>query len=220
MSKNFKYLLWSVIIIAGIYIFYNAYIILKYKHSVDWTTHKNYVWLFKESERHKVDTNFAISCVRDKDVYNHYAFNNFEYKVIIWEFKDLANIKLDNIFFEENQIIDLSEIKSGETFHKHSDLEITVKYGFYLNDSILINLDRFSHIEKYISSENYIGFYGNVNQMSFCNETGESQIIFNYIECKSPTLLLNYKGNDSFYLIVINSDKEFDESIINILDLQ
>ena len=225
MSKPFKYILWSIIIIIGIYIFYNIsyhiFIIAKYKHSGDWEMHKNYLWIFKESERHKVDTNyFSFSYVKERDVYNNFNLNNSQYKVVVWEFKDLANIELDSIYYKENQVIDNSKIKLGETFHSKSNFQVKVKYDFNLTGSFFINLDNYSNIEKHFSSKNYKGFYGNVKNMSLSKETGEPQIIFNRTEQITPTLLLNYKGNDSFYLIMIYSKKKFDESVLNILNLQ
>ena len=56
--------------------------------------------------------------------------------------------------------------------------------------------------------------------MSFANETGETQILFNYQNTVQPTLLLFYKARGSFFVILVNSDEPFDEGIIRMFNLK
>ena len=56
--------------------------------------------------------------------------------------------------------------------------------------------------------------------MSFSNANGEHLITFDYPEGKVRTLFLLYKTPESFYVIMIESEKELDESAINILNLK
>jgi len=61
--------------------------------------------------------------------------------------------------------------------------------------------------------------------MSICDKKGEPQIYFNFNKSQIPTVLLLYKGHNSFYLIMVNPNNELyknikiDENIIKILKL-
>jgi hypothetical protein len=89
-----------------------------------------------------------------------------------------------------------------------------------------INLDGLSKIDGTFAGANYKGFYGSINQMTFSNEKGEPQILFDYSDKPykdsfSPSVFILYKGHQSFYVIIVNSKQPFkDASIINIFNLQ
>jgi len=85
----------------------------------------------------------------------------------------------------------------------------------------VINTDQHCNILSHIEKDNYRGFYGQINKLSLSNGiTNKHLILFNYKEWQTPVLLLLYKGHQSFYLILIDSKKPFDEKIINILNLK
>jgi hypothetical protein len=176
------------------------------------------MWIFKDSIKNDIDTISSYSQVNRRDVYTNFHYKE-DYNVLIWEFKDLGNTDLAKIVINQN--VKLSDIKffSGEILNKNSDMEITVNYGFSFMYDMSLNLDKSSTIERTFEMHNYKGFYGTINQMSLSDEQGKHQILFNYRLGKEPSVLILYKGHKSFFLIIINSEKPFDESIINILNI-
>ncbi|MDP4228150.1 MAG: hypothetical protein Q8910_17480, partial [Bacteroidota bacterium] len=115
--------------------------------------------------------------------------------------------------------LDDVKFSSGEILNKDSDPEITIKYGFSFKNTMNVNLDKYSHLDKDVTGSNYRGFYGTVNEMSLSDVKGRHFIIFDYKSAKEPTLFLFYKGHHGFFVIVINSKIPFDEHIIKILNL-
>ena len=194
---------------------------------------KNYLWIFKDSVRQDVDppNRYSVcgSLVSKRDINNafHYFHENQFYPVLVWEFKDLGHLDLNKISINKNvNITNNMDSWSGETLDAKSGIAVTIKYGFNLKNSLNINLDEFSKIDGFFSGPNYKGFYGTINKMSFSNEKGEHQIIFDYTTESyqtsfSPSVFLLYKGHNSFYVIIVNSTKPFkDASIINIFNLE
>lgn len=219
MSKTLKIIILGIIAIVISYFAYFFLGIIRYSHSSDWQTYKQYMWIFKDSVKSDIDTNLCYSYLKKRDVYNNFHYKSI-YNIIVWEFKDLSicEFKKETI----NQSINLDDIKfgSGEILNKKSDLEITIKYGFSFNSCLNVNLDQYSKIERNFEGANYKGFYGTINKMSLSDGKGEHQILLDYTKGQTPTVLLLYKGHHSFYFVLINSEKPFDESIINILNLK
>lgn len=219
MNKTLKIIISGVIAIVISYFAYFFYGIIRYSHSSNWQTYKQYMWIFKDSVKSDIDTNFCYSYLKKRDVYNNFHYKG-TYNIIIWEFKDLSIAELKKATINQNVNLDDVKFGSGEILNKKSDLEITIKYGFTFNYSMNVNLDGYSKIERNFEGANYKGFYGSINKMSLSDEKGEHQILLDYTEGQTPTVFLLYKGHQSFYLIMINSEKPFDESIINILNLK
>jgi len=219
MNKTLKIIIAGIIIIVISYLSYFFYGIIRYSHSSDWQTYKQYIWIFKDSAKKDINTNFCYSYVKERDVYNNFDYKDI-YNIIIWEFKDLANTELKKSTINQN--INLEDVKfdSGEILNKGSDLEFTINYGFVFNSAINVNLDESSKIERTFKGANYKGFYGSINQMSLSNEKGEHQILSDFTNGLTPTVFLFYKGRQSFYIIIINSKNPFDENIIKILNLE
>jgi hypothetical protein len=176
------------------------------------------MWIFKDSVKSDIDTNFCYSYLKKRDVYNNFHYKG-TYNIIIWEFKDLSIAELKKATINQNVNLDDVKFGSGEILNKKSDLEITIKYGFAFNYTMNVNLDGYSKIERNFEGANYKGFYGSINKISLSDEKGEHQILLDYTKGQTPTVFLLYKGHQSFYLIMINSEKPLDESIINILNL-
>ncbi|MDP4184832.1 MAG: hypothetical protein Q8862_06670 [Bacteroidota bacterium] len=219
MNKTFKIIVSGVIAVVICYFICFFYGIIRYSHSSDWQTYKQYMWFFKDSVRSEIDTSFSYSYIKKRDVYNNFHFKG-SYNIIIWEFKDLGKAELKNVSVNQNVDLDNIKFSSGEILNKKSDLEITIKRGFAFNYTMNVNLDRNSKIERNIEGANYKGFYGSINKMSLSNEKNEHQIILDYTKGQTPTVFLLYKGQQSFYFIMINSEKPFNESIIKMLNLE
>ena len=219
MNNTLKIIMAGIIIIVISYLSYFFYGIIRYSHSSDWQTYKQYTWVFRDSVKTNIDTNFCYSYVKKRDVYNNFAYKD-TYNVMVWEFKDLDNAELKKATINRNVNFDDVKFDSGEILKMGSDLEITIKYGFVFNDAMNVNLDKYSKIQRTINGPNYKGFYGSVNKMSLSNEKGEHQIISDFTTGLTPALFLFYKGRHSFFIIMICSDKPFDENIIKILNLE
>lgn len=219
-----------IVIVLG-YLTYSIYGIVRYSHSSDWKICKQYTWIFKDSVKNDIDPigySLCSSYVKKRDIHNifHYFNNHDMYPITIWEFKDLGGIDLNKVIIKQN--IDLNGIKflSGETLDSNSSMPVTINYGFAFHNGLNINLDQYSKIDGTFAGPNYKGFYGTINKMSFSDEQGKQQIVFDYTlkphkSSFSPTIFLVYQGHQSFYVIIINSQKPFkDASIIKILNLK
>ncbi|SHG60262.1 hypothetical protein SAMN05443663_103278 [Flavobacterium defluvii] len=207
----------SVLVIS--YLSYFFYGVIRYSHSSDWQTYKQYMWIFKDSAKKDINTNFCYSYVKERDVYNNFDYRDI-YNIVVWEFKDLGNAELKKSTINQNVNLEDVKFESGEILNKNSDMEITISYGFVFNSAINVNLDNYSKIQRTFKGTNYKGFYGSINQMSFSNEKGEHQVLSDFTKGPTPTVFLFYKGHQSFYIIMINSKNPFDENIIKILNLE
>ena len=219
MNRTLKIIIAGVIIIVISYLSYFFYGIIRYSHASDWQTYKQYMWIFKDSAKKDINTNFCYSYVKDGDVYNNFNYKD-SYNIIVWEFRGLGHGALRNSIINQN--VNLEDVKfgSGEILNKGGDLEFTNSYNFVFTSAINVNLDKYSKIERTFNSINYKGFYGSINQMSLSDEKGEHQILSNFTKGPTPAVFLFYKGHQSFYLIMIYSRVPFNESIIKILNLE
>lgn len=217
--KYFKTLLIVIVSLIGCFIGYNIFITVKYNHSTNMRDYKTSVWIFNDSIKNDIDTNRFAASVLERDQLYQYILNS-GYRVGIWEFKDLNNVKLKDISI--NNYVDLShvEIIPREVLNYKASPEINIELGFKFNDFISLNVDNYSKIISPIESTKYKGFYGTVNKLSLSNEEGKHLIIFDYPKGPQPMLFLFYKSSKGFYVIYIDSlNTKFDEHIINLLDL-
>lgn len=219
MNKTLKIILSATVAIMSSYFAYFFYGIIRYSHSSDWQTYKQYMWIFKDFAKKDINTNFCYSYVKERDVYNNFDYKEI-YNIVVWEFKDLGSAELKKSIINQNVNLEDVKFESGEILNKNSDLEITINYGFIFNSGINVNLDKYSKIERIFKGTNYKGFYGSINQMSFSNEKGEHQILSDFTKGPTPTVFLFYKEHQSFYIIMINSKNPFDEDVIKILNLE
>jgi len=220
MNKKIKLILSGIFALVLAYYGYKITIALIYKHSVEFHNYKKYLWLFNNSIKSEIDTIFCVSHTREDDIY--YKYNYKDFFISIWEIKDLDFVELKKINFSKNINLDNIEFSSGEILNKNLGTlpAITVQFKLPFNNFLNVNLNERTKIIKEIDSANYRGFFGNINKMSFTNKEFDNLILFDYGENMQQTLLLFYKKNYKFYLILVNSDKEFDESVINIFDLK
>ncbi|MBP6302607.1 MAG: hypothetical protein KBB37_09805 [Bacteroidia bacterium] len=207
-----------VAIVLGYCVYF--FTVLTYSHSVDWDMDKQYLWLFKDSVIKEINTDYSYSDVEDRDVYNNFHYK--DYNIVIWDFKDLRDANLQNVVIKNQVELGSSAVKfsSGEILNKKSDMEIAVKFRFAFSDAMNINIDTYSEIYKPIQGKNYKGFYGNLNKFSLSDGKDEHQIIFDYTEGKTQSVVLVYKNQRGFYLIVINSKQKLDENCIDVLNIE
>jgi hypothetical protein len=234
MNKVLKILIIPIVLIIVVYSSYFIYRYFAFDHIPDFTTYKEYMWIFKNSVRKDIDLDLGVSYVGKKDTYNHFQYKcvfdtSYGYLchegIAVWEFKDLSTVDLKKITFNENVNSDSIMFTSGETINKGSDQEITIKDGFSFKNGLNINFGKYSKIEKNIESVNYRGFYGTIGRISFDDNLDGQQIFFNNIhKINIPLVFLVYKWNSSFYVIIIELEhgdpNTFNENAINMLDLK
>jgi len=236
MNKRFKYLIRVVVVVLVGYVIYFISDYMIFGHSTDLKKWKEYIYLFNDSIIQDVDTILAYSDVTRNDVYTnfHYIPNDSgrsveekffynpkdtAYNVVFWEFKKLSNVSVNNVVFRTNKNLDHLKLERGEILNSKSDQRVSIHYGFEYQN-ININIDNHSKIEKFINGKNYKGFIGSINRMSFSNENEEHEIFIDYLPGQKQVLFLVYKNKNQFFIIIIRSDKQFKENLINILHLQ
>jgi hypothetical protein len=229
MKKPIIFLVSGIIALAIYYFISPILLMIIYGHhfEIGNGNHK-YLWLFQDSIRKDIDTSLFLGCVRKRDLLYLYSYPNYhhfnppiQYRISIWEFKDLSRAELDKVSFNTNVNLDNLRPNSFETLNSHLSPEFIIKYGFSFNNNININLNEYSKVYKIINEKNYKGFYGVVNQISFSDENRKHLIFIDYHGYwQEPTLFLLYKYNKRFYVIIINSKKPIDDNTIMILNLK
>lgn len=217
MNLKLKYILSGVaaiIISSFIYSFYSFY---RYKYTIEFDHGKRYLWLFNDSTKSEIDTLLSYGFVKENNKLFSYQYKK-DYHIYIWEFNDLRIAELNKISINKNINFSYMKFDSGLILDKDNPKIITKK-DLIFNDKLLVYLNEKSCIIDTISSTNYKGFYGNINKMYFSNESDENLILFDYGVKIQPAIFLLYKGNNSFYMLLITSNKELDKKIINILNI-
>jgi hypothetical protein len=209
-----------IYIIIGLFLTYLTilfFVVFFCGHRINSDNFENYSWLFKDSIIEDIDKEYYYSYENKYDEYNNFHYKNAKYLIGIWDLRKTNINSLNDINLVKSNFY--PEILYGETFDKKSEFEVTAKFGFSFDDKMIINIDNYSKILKQLKSKNYKGFLGTVNKLSFCNSKNEPQFYMD-ISFKTPTLFLVYKTKSSLYLIAINSEHEFNEDIIKILNLK
>lgn len=220
MNKKFKIIGAIAITLVLGYFIYFYFRVVRPSHSFNKQMYKQYMWILKSSAKNKLDPFYCYSLVQKQDIYNSFNLKG-NYVVIFWEFKNLRNVPLEKIAVNKNIYLGDLKFSSGETLNAKSDLPITIKSTYSFKNLMEIDVGTGSKIEKQIKGPNYKGFYGKIKRMALRNENGGDQVLFNYVQGPTPTVVLVYKGHHSFFLIVINHiDKPLNPDIIKILNLK
>lgn len=233
MNLKAKYIFKTLIVAIIGYVIYFISDYILYGHKTNryiWTHHK---YLLNKNIIANVDTFLAVSDITENDeltmfryVSNKktgrikFEFNEKDtaYNVVFWEFKKLAEVKVNQVEFRFNQNLDNLKLERGEILNSKSDQRISIHFGFEF-ENIQVNIDNHSKIQKLLSGKNYKGFLGSVNRISLSNEKNEHEIYIDYLPVQKQVIFLIYNSNKRFYIIMIDSDKYFDEKIMNILKL-
>ncbi len=219
MNKKIKLIVSIAIAIIIGYFGYDIIYVMIYVHHFDNSNYKACLWIFSDSVQKDIDTTAVCGSVRKTDKIYTYIYKH-HYFISIWEIKALHDVDINKIVIKKNIMLGHVKLKPGEILDVGSGIETQVKFGPFLKDTIVIDLDNNSKSIRTFEKANYRGFYGSVSRMAFENGEGEIIALEEYTREFIPTLFLMYKANNSFYTITIHSDKPFDENIINILNLK
>ena len=220
MNKTLKVIAYSIfaIIISFLIYFVGGFFI--YGHGTDWDRYKEYTFLLKDSVSNNLIEFGNFSDVGYKDITTTFHTKD-SIRITIWDFKDLAQMDLKKVKFTQDVDLDNLKFNRGEVLFYKSDIPVTVEYGFSFDNALVINTDQYCTILTHIEKTNYRGFYGQINKLSLSNGiTNKHLILFSYRDGQTPALFLLCKSHQSFYLILIDSKKPFDEKIINVLNLK
>lgn len=181
--------------------------------------YKEYMWLIKEPKY--LNKMFYSGYVNEKYNYNTFIHKK-DYYISIWDFKDLKYIDLNSISINTNRNLSLENIIFDfprQVYDSGLNPEISLVYDLDFRNVMHVFLDEKSCIDEYIEKPNCKGFRGEINRMIFGN--GEKNLIlFDYPKEKVATLLLLYKYNNGFYLIMVESKKPIESKIIEIFNLK
>jgi len=190
----------------------------------DWKKPQEYRKFFKDSVLLDLDT-IGYSYVGKNCVLNnfHYKSNmpehDFGFNVCVWEFQSInRQFKIDDIQVKKRSIGDVF-FDSGQILDKGSDLEVHIKDGCSFYSGLNIVIDETDSILSFYHNKDYIGCYGKFNLIVLRNEKNENQIVFyNYLKSKLTSIIFTKKGNN-LIMFLIQSEKDFQSDIIDILKL-
>lgn len=219
MKKSFIFIFIIIVIIIGCYLSYSLASGIFKRGQPSRKIYKEYMWLIKD---HKyLNKMFYSGYVSEKYNYNTFIYKK-DYHISIWDFKDLKSIDLESISININRNLSLDNVIFDHLIplpNSGLNPKISLTDSLDFKNVMHIFLDEKSCIDEYIEKPNCKGFRGEINRMIFGN--GEKNIIlFDYKKEKVATLLLLYKHNKGFYLIMVESKKPIDSKIIEIFNLQ
>lgn len=203
------------LIVVSLVVYY-AYDTMEYSYDITWGKVQPVIWMFADSARYNMDTQFASAAVRKTDKLYEWGYDpGRHYSVEVWAIKGLRSVDPDNVPINTDVFLNKVSLL-GETM---DDGLTQVKFGPFFNEKLEIDLDENSRIVQRIEGTDYKGFYGNVGRIAF--ENGDRQILClkDYGSGDWHILFLMYKAHNDFYLIFIGAEKPFDMSIIHVLNL-
>jgi hypothetical protein len=203
---------------------------------------ERYYDLFTDSAKSKINKTSCSGDVGKDDILYWYKIG--QYKIIIWEFKNPGGICLNDIQFVTNAPVNYNEF---DDFGGHPDYFprpfIQYKWGYHLNAPISFHFDSNCKILSTKDSLNYKSFFAKISYL-IIKSNNETQIVFDYkttminkinnssklhrpsndeltsrLPIAVPTYLLLLNKQNSFYIILVNSEVPFDESVIKLFNL-
>ena len=202
------------------YLGYTFLFPLVYNYSTVWNDFERYSWVFTDSAKQYIDKEFFVGDERKTDAVWRYTYRQ-HYYVLIWEIRSLHKVDLKTIVIREGVSLDGIDLQPRQTLEGGDFREEEVSLGHFFQSNVVnLDLDTHSKLLKRVNSAKYTGFFGSVKRMALSDSSGDYLVIFNHTRKTSPTLLLFYKSHDSFYLIMVDGDKPFDDKIVDIFKLE
>lgn len=206
----------SVAIIIG-YIGYYAYVDIAYSYSFKFLNHVPCAYLFSAQSIDGLDTTALTGCFRKTDQIYTYVYKG-QYYITVWKIKALRTV--DPKAVKINKGVPLDNVHMYPRQALGEGIETDVKLGPFFKYNISVDVGESSDITNMIEGSTYRGFYGTISKMGFQNEEGEILAIQKYTDGAMPTLFLVYKRHGELYLIIVNCDKPFGLSLLDIFNLK
>lgn len=181
---------------------------IKTGYNIKFGNRNEYDFLLNEKYRINKDT-LAVTEYRKSDCYTHFKIKNFYFG--IQEIYALERIKLSSIKFNEN--LNLNNINFYPAQIINEKIMIVPSVRSYWNitfDSILnVNFNGSTHIDSIKLSNNYICYHAHIDKMLFSNENNDEMMYFDFNGKSKNTLLLFLMKGNRFFIITVNSNKDF-----------
>ncbi|MES2800201.1 MAG: hypothetical protein V4638_09315 [Bacteroidota bacterium] len=217
------------LIFSGI-VFYMIYSIVAplvsaklYGYKGDWSKHKNYMWIFKDSARFEIENNIAYTFFKESDTYNTYRyydqqyFNKGELMIVVWEFKNCENVDLNSINIIDAKVSDL-QFENYETLNLNSEREVIINDKMTLRHGFNVKKSMYDSILAEYDEPHYKGVCGFFPRIVLSDKSNQNMIVFKNDNEYCLTSLLVYKKNDRIYILVVTSRDYFDPKVIDIFD--
>ena len=183
--------------------------------------YRKHLWFLKDSVIKDIDTLNMEARGKNDNIY-FFNYKKYNYDFIVWKLNNLGNLNLEEITFNQDFQLGNIPFKTYEVIDKNDSLPlITYLLGAGFNNSLKILIDRMPHPVKLLTSNNYKGFFGEVNKIILSDKVnGKDKYIIKLEYFPKPimNLFLVFKKNDFYYIVIINSTEYFSESIINIFN--
>ncbi len=162
----------------------------------------------------------GISLLEEHEQIRLFGYRNYSaYHIKIWEFKKLSALSIDSVPFWFNRDLDDLKISRGEVLEPRSTEPISIKFKYRFTDKMQINTDRHSRIKNEVRGKDYKGFFGELNRVSLSNENDRHKIFIDY-EPRREVLFLVVNKQNRFCIITVTCNKAFDESIMELFNLE
>ncbi len=219
-----------------IYIFYTVYGFKKYGYSLNQEVTNEYLFLFTDSILQSNKFDVSVSYVNKNNVYTFLPYvtqidtvllsdtryildKRKRYGFRFWEFMSLSEIELPEIDIFTDMDLNSLKVYQGEVLNAKS-VPISIKYGHRFNERIHINVDNQSTIYRYINGDNYKGFIGNLNRISFSNEKNKHIVFIDFYWRDVLFLLLKKDGRFFIIMVTAHKDLPVDENLLKFLNLE
>lgn len=203
-----------IVILSAIYYFYYNYV-----PKTDSTNYPRFACLISDSAQHNIIRKYYVSYVYKTSIQAHLGYHK-NYNIMFWEFFTLSNPDLRHIdFFEGVNLSNfIPDINEKDDFNRSPGPQITNRIGCSLEGKITVNISKNTAIQKWFDEPDYRGFLGTTDGIGLSTGEDKSQILFKWDEPGALTLFLLYRKNDSLFIIILNGEVPFDESILSIFN--
>jgi len=220
MTKKQKLLLKLVLALLVGFFLISISITQFFGYSVKFRDYNRHKFLFTKEYQSKIDTLFCVRDYRESDSYSSYICDSCN--IGIWEIKSLDKLDLSTLEIVSNTTIE--GVNSYPAYGLNYKLTIlpaiTVRWKLPFKNHLIVNLDEYTEIIERFEGKDYIGLYGNIHKMSFCNRNGKHLLFFDYRGKKEPTLIIFKRARNRLYIIMVNSERKFDSGIKEMFKLK
>ncbi len=228
----------AAIIIASLYLL-NLVDLFFRSHSIisDKKEYKDYMYLLHDIYQKDIDKYTPASYVKKNDVLVSVNYvpgislldrdgqisfgyrKDSAYHIRIWEFKKLSALSIDSVPFWFNRDLDDLKVTRGEVLAPRSTESVSINFKYRFTNKMQVNTDRHSRIKNEVRGKDYKGFFGELNRVSLSNENDRHKIFIDY-EPRREVLFLVVNKQNRFCIITVTCNKAFDESIMELFNLE
>ncbi len=190
-----------------------------YNRKTDFRLPQKYLVLFNDSIANVIkNEGFNISLVNDNDAYTLYSIR-FDTSIVIWDIKGSNSIIANEVHIDtilDNTSIDFDDC---EIMDKKSNRPIKVKHGYSMGKNLKISLGRKSNNVDYFYGNNYKGFYGDIDRLTFQDVDSKPFMIYETPQKWKNLFVLFLNNEAGFFIITIESKNRFNNDVLKLFNL-